>query len=170
MVLGELQCNIYKETFMLFFSLSEVKVTLLNSDVTPNSPFYISRTEVRLRVTLLWYKPSCFSNVNYYVIMLTRSWSLSQQGHLQPYSKSKAWQLIQSCKMVYSLKPWEVNTSVTKSLYSSQVAIPVSIACKDWEYCHSPLDDMWVHLKVAFYQASLTFWWYPFVLNSHNDK
>ena len=52
-VLGELHCNIYKETFMLFFSLSEVKVTLLNSDVTPNSPFYISRTEVRLRVTLL---------------------------------------------------------------------------------------------------------------------
>ena len=127
-------------------------------------------TEVRLRVTLLWYKPSCFSNVNYYVIMLTRSWSLSQQGHLQPYSKSKAWQLIQSCKMVYSLKPWEVNTSVTKSLYSSQEAIPVSIACKDWEYCHSPLDEMRVHLKVAFYQASLTFWWCPFVLNSHYDR
>ena len=39
-VLGELHCNIYKLTFMLFFSLSEVKVTLLNSDVTPNSPFY----------------------------------------------------------------------------------------------------------------------------------
>ena len=39
-VLGELHCNIHKETFMLFFSLSEVKVTLLNSDVTPNSPFY----------------------------------------------------------------------------------------------------------------------------------
>ena len=42
-VLGELHCNIYKETFMLFFSLSEVKVTLLNSDVTPNSPFYIAK-------------------------------------------------------------------------------------------------------------------------------
>ena len=28
---------------MLFFSLSEVKVTLLNSDVTPNSPFYIAK-------------------------------------------------------------------------------------------------------------------------------
>ena len=27
------------------------------------------------------------------VIMLTRYWSLSQQGHLQPHSKSKAWQL-----------------------------------------------------------------------------
>ena len=25
--------------------------------------------------------------------MLTRYWSLSQQGHLQPHSKSKAWQL-----------------------------------------------------------------------------
>ena len=43
MVLGELHCNIYKETFMLFFSLSEVKVTLLNSDVTPNSPVYIAK-------------------------------------------------------------------------------------------------------------------------------
>ena len=46
-----------------------------------------------MRVTLLWYKPCCFSNVNYFVIMLTRYWSLSQQGHLQPHSKSKAWQL-----------------------------------------------------------------------------
>ena len=25
--------------------------------------------------------------------MLTRHWSLSQQGHFQPHSKSKAWQL-----------------------------------------------------------------------------
>ena len=25
--------------------------------------------------------------------MPTRVWSLSQQGHLQPHSKSKAWQL-----------------------------------------------------------------------------
>ena len=41
----------------------------------------------------LWYKPCCFSNVNYFVIVLTRYWSLSQQGHLQPPSKSKAWQL-----------------------------------------------------------------------------
>ena len=50
-------------------------------------------TGVRLRVTLLWYKPCCFSNVNYFVIMLTRYWSLSQHGQLQPHSKSKAWQL-----------------------------------------------------------------------------
>ena len=47
---------------------------------------------VRLRFTLLWYKPRCLSNVNYFVIMLTKYWSLSQQGHLQSYSKSKAWQ------------------------------------------------------------------------------
>ena len=34
------------------------------------------------RVTLLWYKPCCFSNANYkmHVIMLTRYWSLSPQG------------------------------------------------------------------------------------------
>ena len=32
-------------------------------------------------------------NANYFVIMLTRYWSLSQQGDLQPHSKSKTWQL-----------------------------------------------------------------------------
>ena len=50
-------------------------------------------TGVRLRVTLLWYKPCCFSNANYFVIMLPGYWSLTHQGHLQPHSKSKAWQL-----------------------------------------------------------------------------
>ena len=50
-------------------------------------------TGVRLRMTLLWYKRCCFSNANYFVIMLTRYQSLSQHGHLQPHSKSKAWQL-----------------------------------------------------------------------------
>ena len=50
-------------------------------------------TGVRLGVTLLWYRRSCISNVNYFVLMLTRYCSLSQQGHLQPHSKSKAWQL-----------------------------------------------------------------------------
>ena len=44
---------------------------------------------MRLRVTLLWYKPYCFSNV----IMLSTYWSLSQHGQLQPHSKSKAWKL-----------------------------------------------------------------------------
>ena len=33
------------------------------------------------------------SNVNYLVITVTRNCSLSQHGHLQPHSKSKAWQL-----------------------------------------------------------------------------
>ena len=33
----------------------------------------------------------CFSNANYFLTMLTRYWSLSQQGEkLQPHSKSKA--------------------------------------------------------------------------------
>ena len=36
---------------------------------------------------------SCVSNVNYFILMLTRYCSLSQQGHLQPHSKSKAWKL-----------------------------------------------------------------------------
>ena len=35
-------------------------------------------TGMWLRMTLLWYKPCCFSNINYFVIMLTRYWSLSQ--------------------------------------------------------------------------------------------
>ena len=30
--------------------------------------------------------------------MLTRYWSLSQQGHFQPHSKSKAWQLSTTVK------------------------------------------------------------------------
>ena len=38
-------------------------------------------------------QPCWFLNANYFVIMLTRYWSLLQQGHLQPHSKSKAWQL-----------------------------------------------------------------------------
>ena len=37
-------------------------------------------------------KPCCFWNVNDFVIMLTRYWSLSQHGQLQPDPKSKAWQ------------------------------------------------------------------------------
>ena len=44
-------------------------------------------------LTLSWYKPCCFSNANYFVIILTWFWSLWQQGHLQPHSKSKAWHL-----------------------------------------------------------------------------
>ena len=50
-------------------------------------------TGVRLRVTMLCYKPCCFPNVNCPVIILTRYWSLSQQAHFQPHSKSKALQL-----------------------------------------------------------------------------
>ena len=50
-------------------------------------------TGVRLRVTLLCYKPCCFPNVNCPVIILTRYWSLSQQAHFQPHSKSKTLQL-----------------------------------------------------------------------------
>ena len=44
-------------------------------------------------LTLSRYKPCCFSNANYFVIILTWFWSLWQQGHLQPHSKSKAWHL-----------------------------------------------------------------------------
>ena len=44
----------------------------------------LDRSEAK--VTLLWYKTCCFSNVDYFVIMLTRNWSLSKQGHLQPHS------------------------------------------------------------------------------------
>ena len=54
----------------------------------------LNRSEVKVDLfriqTLLLFK--C-KNANYFVIMLTRYWSLSQPGHLQPHSKSKAWQL-----------------------------------------------------------------------------
>ena len=50
-------------------------------------------SRMRPRVTRWWYKPCCFSNINYSVIMLSRYWSLSQHGRIQPHSKSKAWQL-----------------------------------------------------------------------------
>ena len=65
-----------------------------------------------LRLTLLWYKPCCFSNATYCVIMLTRYWSLSQHGHFQPHSKSKAWPLsvqqknIQLLKMCFYVTEW----------------------------------------------------------------
>ena len=36
---------------------------------------------------------ACFLNANYFVIIVARYWSLSQQGRLQPHSKPKAWQL-----------------------------------------------------------------------------
>ena len=38
-------------------------------------------------------KHSCLSNANYFVIKLTRYWSLTLQGHLEPHSKSKAQKL-----------------------------------------------------------------------------
>ena len=44
-------------------------------------------------LTLLRYKTLLLLKVKYSVIMLTRYWSLSQHGHLQLHSKSKAWQL-----------------------------------------------------------------------------
>ena len=77
----------------ILLSNMEASIYLLNM----NSPFAICVwlpshwTGARLRSTLLWYQNCCFSNVYYFVIMLTRYWSLSHQGHLQP--QSKAWQL-----------------------------------------------------------------------------
>ena len=42
---------------------------------------------------LVMTKPCCFSNVNDFVIMLTRYWSPSHHSQLQLHFKSKAWQL-----------------------------------------------------------------------------
>ena len=39
--------------------------------------------------------------------MVTRYWSLSQDGHLQPHSKSKAWQLVHNCNVIYTCKTEE---------------------------------------------------------------
>ena len=38
-----------------------------------------------------------------HVIMLTRYWPISQDSHLQPHSKSKAWQLSTQPQMAYLL-------------------------------------------------------------------
>ena len=48
----------------------------------------------------------CPSNVNYFVTMLTRYWSLWQRSYFEPHSKSEAWQLStmkKKCKMAYFL-------------------------------------------------------------------
>ena len=50
----------------------------------------LNKSEVKVDLVMI---KTCFSNANFFVIMLTRYWSLSQQDHLQPHSKSKAWQL-----------------------------------------------------------------------------
>ena len=47
----------------------------------------VAKGDLVMIKTLLLFK------ANYFVIIVSRYWSLSQQGHLQPYSKSKAWQL-----------------------------------------------------------------------------
>ena len=51
----------------------------------------LNRSEAKGDLVMI--QTSLFSNANYFVIMLIGYWSLSQQGHLQPQSKSKAWQL-----------------------------------------------------------------------------
>ena len=57
---------------------------------------------MRLRMTLLWYKPYCFSNV----IMLSTYWSLSQHGQLQPQRLGNE---VHNCKMAYSKTPREIS-------------------------------------------------------------
>ena len=52
----------------------------------------LNRSEAKGDLVMI--QTSLFSNANYFVIMLIGYWSLSQQGHLQRHSKSKAWQLI----------------------------------------------------------------------------
>ena len=69
-------------------------------------------TGVRLRLTLLWYKPYCFSNANYFVVMLTRYWSLLQHGYLHAHSKSKAWQLIIDSSRIYHCLYFIVNWNI----------------------------------------------------------
>ena len=50
--------------------------------------------EVRLEVTLFWYRSHCFCHVNQVVLMLTRCIYMymikSEQGHLHPFCHSKA--------------------------------------------------------------------------------
>ena len=48
----------------------------------------VNRSEAK--VDLVMIQTLLLSKTNFFVIMLTRYCSLSQQGHLQPHSKSKA--------------------------------------------------------------------------------
>ena len=48
----------------------------------------LNRSEAKGDLVMI--QTSLFSNANYFVIMLIGYWCLSQQGHLQPHSKSKA--------------------------------------------------------------------------------
>ena len=65
-------------------------------------PLNRSKAKVDLAMiqTLLLFK--CI--LLYYYFMLTRYWSLSKQGHLQPHSKSKTWQLSTQLKNGLLLK------------------------------------------------------------------
>ena len=47
---------------------------------------------IKAKVNLVMIQTLLLSNVNYFVIMLTRYWPVSKHGHLQLYSESKAWQ------------------------------------------------------------------------------
>ena len=90
---------------------------------------------VWLKVTLIWYKHCCFLNTNYFVSMLTWYWSLSQQGHLQPHSKSKAWQL--STQLYNGLLglTWKVDV---KSTFSLKVSYKVNLHIKKVIFCLQP--------------------------------
>ena len=51
--------------------------------------------------------------------MVTRCWSLSQQGHLQPHSKSKAWQLsTRSLSLAQAGRPLRLHLTVGQAYVS----------------------------------------------------
>ena len=109
---------------------------------------------VSLRVTLLWYKSCCFSNANFLVIMLTRYSSLSQQGHLQPHSKSKAWQLSKN------LEPETIQQTEPSDEWDSNSS-DISFS-RIWERTtpfppHSTLSWFWTHCSSYMVTVIITF-------------
>ena len=77
----------------------EKKVSYLAFHIAWNNGIPALHGIVHFTVACLVPKPfcrseaCCFSKVNCLVVMLTRYWSLLQQGYFQPHSKSKAWHL-----------------------------------------------------------------------------
>ena len=58
--------------------------------------------------------------------MLTRYWSLSQPGHLQPHSKLKAWQLYTTVK--WPIVPMSFQTTTTCVMVEKGSTVSILLA------------------------------------------
>ena len=98
-------------------------------------------TGVRLKITLLlWYKPCCFSNVNWFVVKLTSYWSLLPSASLQ----------IKGLVTKYSTVKWPIQWM---QLVKVQISLYVLFLL------HAPVGIL--HPRVALFPKSThTITWY----------